>query len=66
MLRECASYFEQGLVKLIPTFMTVPAENVVDAFRHMQKGTHIGKFAVTVPTDLSHLPVSAGDPSLEL
>ncbi|EFY84927.1 polyketide synthase [Metarhizium acridum CQMa 102] len=49
-------YFEQGLVKLIPTFMTVPAENVVDAFRHMQKGTHIGKFAVTVPTDLSHLP----------
>jgi NADPH:quinone reductase-like Zn-dependent oxidoreductase/NADP-dependent 3-hydroxy acid dehydrogenase YdfG len=66
MLRECAAFFEQGFVKPIPTFMNVPAVDVVDAFRHMQKGTHIGKFIVNMPDDFSHLRVDANEPSLRL
>lgn len=66
MLRECAGYFEQGFVKPIQTYRNFPATDVVDAFRHMQKGTHIGKFTVTMPNDLSHLPVNTSELSLKL
>lgn len=66
MLRECAEFFEQGFVKPIPTYKNYPAVDVVDAFRHMQKGTHIGKFTVTMPDDFSQLPVTTTEPSLRL
>ncbi|RYP68709.1 hypothetical protein DL771_006510 [Monosporascus sp. 5C6A] len=65
MLRECAGYFEQGFVKPIQTYRSVPAVDVVDAFRHMQKGTHIGKFTVNMPNDFSHLNVNTNEPSLK-
>ncbi|KAM7190948.1 lovastatin nonaketide synthase [Rhypophila sp. PSN 637] len=69
MLRECAEYFEQGLVLPIPTYKNFPASEVADSFRHMQRGTHIGKFTVTMPEDgdFSQLPLSAnGKGSLKL
>ncbi|KAF2799249.1 hypothetical protein K505DRAFT_332798 [Melanomma pulvis-pyrius CBS 109.77] len=44
----------------------VPVVDVVDAFRHMQKGTHIGKFTVNMPNDFSHLHVNTNEPSLGL
>lgn len=66
MLRECAEFFEQGFVKPIQTYKNVPAVDVVDAFRHMQKGTHIGKFTVNMPDDFSHLPVDTNEPGLRL
>lgn len=66
MLRECAEFFKQGFVKPIQTYRNVPAVDVVDAFRHMQKGTHIGKFTVNMPDDFSHLSVDTNQPSLRL
>ncbi|KEY68600.1 hypothetical protein S7711_05782 [Stachybotrys chartarum IBT 7711] len=66
MLRECAEFFEQGHVKPIHTHLNVSATEVVDAFRHMQKGTHIGKFTVTLPEDFSSLPVVGSQPKLGL
>ncbi|KAF1953066.1 polyketide synthase [Byssothecium circinans] len=55
-----------GFVKPIQTYMNVPAVDVVDAFRHRQKGTHIGKFIVNMPNDFSHLLVDTNEPSLRL
>ncbi|KOS22576.1 Lovastatin nonaketide synthase [Escovopsis weberi] len=66
MLRECARYFEEGHVKPIQTYKNFPATEVAEAFRHMQKGTHIGKFTVTMPEDFSVLPVTQRQPSLNL
>lgn len=66
MLRDCAEFFKQGHVKPIDTCMNVSPTEVIDAFRHMQKGTHIGKFTVTLPDDLSHLPVVGSQPGLNL
>jgi acyl transferase domain-containing protein/NADPH:quinone reductase-like Zn-dependent oxidoreductase/SAM-dependent methyltransferase len=66
MLRECIEFFEHGFVKPIPTYKNVPAVDVVDAFRHMQKGTHIGKFTVNMPDDFSDLYVNTNEPSLRL
>ncbi|KAK4213197.1 lovastatin nonaketide synthase [Rhypophila decipiens] len=58
MLRECATYFEESKIRPIPTYMNFSASEVAEAFRHMQRGSHIGKFTVSMPEngDLSHLP----------
>lgn len=66
MLRECAKFYEQGFVKPIHTYRNVPVVDVIDAFRHMQKGTHIGKFTVNMPEDFSHLHVNTNEPGLGL
>jgi acyl transferase domain-containing protein/NADPH:quinone reductase-like Zn-dependent oxidoreductase len=66
MLRECAELFEQGFVKPIQICMNVPAAGVGDAFRHMQKGTHIGKIVVDMQDDLDQLHVNTNEPSLRL
>ena len=58
MLRECAEFVKQGHVKPIRTFMNFSANKVVEAFRHMQKGTHVGKFTITIPEDMSDMRVS--------
>ncbi|KAK5997938.1 Highly reducing polyketide synthase lcsB [Cladobotryum mycophilum] len=66
MLRECAKYFEEGHLKPIQTYKNFPATEVSEAFRHMQRGTHIGKFTVTMPEDFSELPITQRQPSLNL
>jgi NADPH:quinone reductase-like Zn-dependent oxidoreductase/NADP-dependent 3-hydroxy acid dehydrogenase YdfG len=66
MLRECAEFFEQGFVRPIQTYRNVSVVDVVDAFRHMQKGTHIGKFTVNMRDDFSHIHVNTNNLSLRL
>lgn len=66
MLRECAEYFEKGYIQPVQPIRTFPATAIGDAFRHMQKGTHIGKFTVRMPDDLQDLPVVARMPTLNL
>ena len=66
MLRECAKYFEEGHIQPVQPIRTFAATEIGDAFRHMQKGTHIGKFTVRMPDDLRDLPVVARSPSLNL
>lgn len=41
--------FSQGLIDPIRPIKSFPASQVVDAFRYMQKGQHIGKIVVTMP-----------------
>ena len=65
MMRECARYFEEGHVKPLP-IRKFQATEIGDAFRHMQKGTHIGKFVVCMPEDLGHLPVVDQTQKLQL
>ena len=66
MLREAAKYVEEGYIQPIQPTRVFAATEIGDAFRHMQKGTHIGKFTVRMPDDLSHLPVLASTPRLRL
>ena len=66
MLRECAKYFEEGHIRPVQPIRTFAATEIGDAFRHMQRGTHIGKFTVRMPDDLKDLPVIARTSSLNL
>ncbi|KAH8427769.1 uncharacterized protein LDX57_005476 [Aspergillus melleus] len=66
ILRECAKYFEQGFIKPIRPIKTFAASEIGDAFRFMQRGTHIGKLTVRMPDDLKDLPCAARHPDLPL
>ncbi|KAJ6441489.1 56kDa selenium binding protein (SBP56) [Purpureocillium lavendulum] len=59
ILEDCMSCYSQGLIEPIRPVKIFPASEVVDAFRHMQKGQHIGKIVVTMPNgdqNSSNLP----------
>jgi malonyl CoA-acyl carrier protein transacylase len=48
MLHHISQLFVQGELKLLPR-KSFPIQNVVGAFRYMQKAKHIGKIVVTQP-----------------
>lgn len=48
-------YFQQGSITPLPT-KEFDAAHVEQAFRYMQKGTHIGKVVVTMPESSAELP----------
>lgn len=54
--------YNQGIVHPIRPITTFPANKVEDAFRHLQKGQHIGKLVVQFSDspDLSRVPKIAG------
>ncbi len=65
MLCLLMQQFEQGRLKPLPR-KTFPIQNVVDAFRYMQQGKHIGKIVITqhleiVEKTVHKLPVLRGD-----
>lgn len=64
ILQECAKYYEKGYVKPIQPITAFAATEIKEAFRDMQKGTHIGKFTVRIPDTLEDLPVAAHATSL--
>src|SRR5712664_2435449 len=66
LLRECAQYYQQGHVKPIRPIKCFAATEIADAFRFMQRGTHIGKLTVRMPDDLKDLPCAARHPELQL
>ncbi|KAL4904450.1 hypothetical protein BDW74DRAFT_179029 [Aspergillus multicolor] len=57
LLRRCMQQFAQGQFTPLPV-QEFAAETVEQAFRYMQKGTHIGKVAVAMPSTASTLPLS--------
>jgi D-arabinose 1-dehydrogenase-like Zn-dependent alcohol dehydrogenase len=48
----------EGNFKPITPITTSGAENVEEAFRFMQKGTHIGKIVINFPKDDALLPLA--------
>ncbi|KAL3473204.1 beta-ketoacyl synthase [Aspergillus californicus] len=57
LLRRCMHHFALGELSPLPVH-EFEAQHVEQPFRYMQKGTHIGKIAVTMPDDSSTLPLS--------
>lgn len=66
ILRQCVQYYEQGHIKPIRPIRSFAASEIADAFRYMQKGTHIGKLTVRMPDDLKDLPCASRNPELPL
>lgn len=66
LLRECAQYYQQGHIQPIRPMKSFAATEIAEAFRFMQRGTHIGKLTVRMPDDLKDLPCAARNPELPL
>jgi hypothetical protein len=53
LLAKYVEMYEQGLLRLPDPVSYFEAEDVEQAFRHLQNGAHIGKVVVTMPDDPS-------------
>jgi NADPH:quinone reductase-like Zn-dependent oxidoreductase len=56
LLQEVVDLFRDGKIKPIASRAEYSAQDTEQAFRHMQKGDHIGKVIVKMPADTSALP----------
>ena len=59
-------YHRQGFIQPIKPMKLFEGTQIVDAFRYMQKGQHIGKIVVRVPEDPERLEVTAMKEKLAL
>ncbi|KAM0454086.1 hypothetical protein ACHAO4_004834 [Trichoderma viride] len=59
ILEQFNKYYEQGAIKPISPMKRFEASDIIEAFRYMQKGQHVGKIVVSMPTDGSKLQVAA-------
>ncbi|UKZ55581.1 Type I Iterative PKS [Trichoderma virens] len=55
ILQQFNKYYEKGVIKPITPIKSFQATDIIEAFRYMQKGQHIGKIVVSMPTDPSDL-----------
>lgn len=58
MLERCKSLLEQETIKPINPATTFVASDIVEAFKYLQPGSHIGKVVVTMPEDAGELPLA--------
>lgn len=59
ILEQFNKYYEQGAIKPISPMKRFEATDIIEAFRYMQKGQHVGKIVVSMPVDGSKLQVAA-------
>ncbi|KAL6694561.1 KR domain-containing protein [Trichoderma pleuroticola] len=59
ILQQFNKYFEKGAIKPVIPVKHFEAGDIVEAFRYMQKGQHIGKIVVSMPEDPSKLQSAA-------
>ncbi|KAL7786787.1 putative polyketide synthase [Trichoderma ceciliae] len=59
ILQQFNKYYEKGAIKPITPVKLFEATEILEAFRYMQKGQHIGKIVVSIPTDTSRLQIAA-------
>lgn len=59
LLEQCMEYYLQGAIGPIKPMKIFDATRIVDAFKYMQKGQHIGKIVVTMPENPQELGVTA-------
>lgn len=55
LLEQCLSYYRQGGVEPIRPVKVFSAKQVVDAFRYMQAGQHIGKIVINMTESAQEL-----------
>lgn len=55
LLEQCLVYYRQGGIEAVKPVKMFEAKGVVDAFRYMQKGQHIGKIVINLPEKLKEL-----------
>lgn len=56
IMEQVLQYYADGHIQPIAPIRGFPAHKVSDAFRYMQKGSHIGKIVVTMPEDSKEIP----------
>ena len=63
LFKEVLALFAQGVLHPLP-YQVFEADDVVDAFRHMQQSRHIGKIVVTYRNGINHVhtPISVQRP----
>lgn len=49
LLEQCMSYYQQDGIRPIRPVKVFEATQIIDAFRYMQKGQHIGKIVINMP-----------------
>ncbi|KAL5084329.1 hypothetical protein Trisim1_012129 [Trichoderma cf. simile WF8] len=59
ILQQFEKYYEKGAIKSITHVKHFEAGDIIEAFRYMQKGQHIGKIVVSMPEDPSKLQSAA-------
>lgn len=57
-MKQLFQYYAEGHIKPIQPIHAFPAQKISDAFRHMQKGQHIGKIVIVMPEDPMELPAT--------
>ncbi|KAE8143385.1 putative polyketide synthase [Aspergillus pseudotamarii] len=55
LLSQFILWYEEGKIKPIRPTTVFPACEVIEAFRFMQRGTHMGKILIRIPDDSSQL-----------
>jgi Zn-dependent alcohol dehydrogenase len=58
LLERCTEYYRQGHIQPIYPVTIFDAADVRDAFRFMQRGKHIGKIVIQMPSNPALLPVT--------
>lgn len=66
LLEQCMEYYRQREIEPIKPMKVFDARKIVDAFKYMQKGQHIGKIVVTMPEHPQELGVTAVKHELHL
>ncbi|EOD49628.1 putative polyketide synthase protein [Neofusicoccum parvum UCRNP2] len=66
VLAQCMQYYENGGISPIRPIKTFPASQVMEAFREMQKGQHIGKIVVSMPEQPTELEITPTAQKLKL
>ncbi|UKZ81348.1 putative PKS-like protein biosynthetic cluster [Trichoderma virens FT-333] len=65
ILQQFNKYYEKGVIKPITPIKSFQATDIIEAFRYMQKGQHIGKIVVSMPTDPSDLQAATKPRSIK-
>ncbi|OKP09596.1 Lovastatin diketide synthase LovF [Penicillium subrubescens] len=66
ILGECVQYYIAGSIRPITPVTYFPADRIQEAFRFMQKGSHIGKIVITMPEDSNSLSTLGRQENLAL
>lgn len=65
-MEECVRYYTEGSIHPITPVTYFSADKIQEAFRFMQKGSHIGKIVVTMPSEPNTLPTAGKQNKLTL
>ncbi|KAK3685289.1 putative polyketide synthase [Podospora appendiculata] len=62
LLQQCMTYYRSGAIKPIAPLTIFDAAQVIDSFRYLQTGQHIGKVVITMPQDPAEIETTPRPP----